>query len=755
MKLADLAKQAKLSLPDLRKKLDELGFGVKSTARTVDDEVAELVLAELKPKEDTSSKAADSTDGDNILSDDEGTEDVAEVYDELIHQEMEREVVKSQRKKQAGKGTSKDKDEVERRLAEQRAKDATFLGKTIQIGDLISVKELAEKSGISVAKIIGELMKNGILANINQQIDFETILIIADDLGIKVKKKHGTASASEILERDITNLIKEEDESVLKTRPPVVVVMGHVDHGKTKLLDSIRKTDVVAGESGGITQHIGAYQVSIPSKDGKTLRQITFLDTPGHEAFTEMRARGAHVTDIAILVVAADEGIKPQTVEAINHAKEAGVPIIVALNKIDKPNANLDKVKGELCDYDLQPEEWGGKTICAPISALSGKGVPELLEMVLLLADMANYRANPDRKAVGTVVEAHLDHSLGPVATVLVNTGTLKLGDNFIVGSTFGKVKIMVDSAKKRLTSAGPSSPVQIAGLSKSPLSGDILQVVADEKMARLKSEEIVKAMEGAAAASDLSNMNKLITHVQSNRVLKVILKADTKGSLEAIKGSLAKIKDDEVAFKIIHSGVGSITEGDVMMASASNGLVLGFHTDFVSPHVKQTAEREKVEVRMYKIIYELIDAVKMVLGGLLEPEIVIEEIGKAEVRQVFLTKKNEMIVGCLVKGGKITKDSLIRVVRGGEILEQSAKMLSLQHGENAVPNVSEGEECGIKYGGKLKLLAGDIFEAYKKVEIHRALGEAKKVVEVPKKKDEAVKAEGEEGADVTAGADA
>jgi translation initiation factor IF-2 len=707
LKLTDLAEQIGLSTKELKVKLDELGFGVKPQARTIEDDVAELVIAEF----------TDSSEGD-VLADDGKEDDVAEVYDAIIHQEMEKEVVKSQRKKMAGKDDKKKKDEDEE-------EEASTPGKAIDIGDLISVKELAEKSGVNVAKIIGELMRNGILANINQQIDFETILIIAEDLGIKIKKKYGIAKADDILARNLDNLIKEEDEGVLKERPPVVVVMGHVDHGKTKLLDYIRKSDVVAGESGGITQHIAAYQVNVPAKDGKgDPRLVTFLDTPGHEAFTEMRARGAHVTDIAILIVAADEGIKPQTVEALNHAKEAGVPIIVAINKIDKPDVNIDKVKGELSDHDLQPEDWGGKTITVPISALRGDGIPELLDMILLVADMEIYKANPDRSAVCTVVEAHLDHSLGPVATILVNAGTLKKGDNFIVGSTSGKVKIMKDSLGKRIEAAGPSTPILVAGLNETPLSGDILQVVANEKEARQKSEEIIRAMENSASKDDMSNMNRLITHVQSNQIMKVVLKADTKGSLEAIKGSLAKIRDDEVAFKIIHSGVGEVSESDIMMASASKGLVLGFHVDFDSAHAKQTAERERVEVRRYKIIYELIDEVKNVLSGLLEPEIVVEELGKVAVQQIFWTKKKEMIIGCKVINGKITKDSLVKIHRGEEILAEEQKLVSLQRGENSVNEVKEGEECGIKYDGKVKLEEGDIFEAYRRVEKHRKLGD-------------------------------
>jgi len=731
MKLADLAKKLEITQKDLRLKLKELGFEVKATAKTVDDDVAELVLAELKAANTTTkngSEEINNKEDANLegvssegleLETDVNTDDVADVYDELIHQQLEKEVVKSQRKKTAGKGDDK-KKKPEDNVPQPEAVQTDAKGhKIVEILETISVKELAEKSGISVAKIIGELMKNGILANINQQIDFETVLIISDDLGIKVKQKHTLASADEILGRDITNLLKEEDETVLKIRPPVVVVMGHVDHGKTKLLDAIRSTNVVASESGGITQHIGAYQVE------KKGRLITFLDTPGHEAFTEMRARGAKVTDIAILVVAADEGIKPQTIEAINHAKEAEVPIIVAINKMDKPTANPDLVKGQLSEHGLQPEDWGGKTICVPISALKGEGIDDILDMILLVADMENLKANPDRAAVGTVVEAHLDHSIGPVATVLVNTGTLRIGDCVVVGSSFGKVKAMFNSSGKKITEAPPSAPVRIAGLDKTPFSGDILQAMPDEKSARQKAE-CIGLMQKQAKESGGSSLSQLITTVKSDKMLKLIIKADTKGSLEAIKGSLAKIKDEDVALKIIHSSVGHINESDIMMASASKGFVIGFHSDFDSPHAKTTAENEHVEVRMYKIIYELLDDVKKLLSGLLEPDIVTVELGKAEVMQIFLTKKKEMIVGCKVKGGKITKDSKLRVVRKDEILTQDAQMVSLQRGVTPADDVSEGEECGIKYAGNLKVQPGDIFEAYRIEKRHRGLGEAR-----------------------------
>ena len=695
-KLADMAEQLGMDVKELKEKINELGFEVSSRARTIDTETADLVIDELtsNSEEDVSADPAD----------------VAEVYDEMIAAEREREIVKSQRKKMAGRDGGKKKKEEDKAVA-------TTAGGAVEIGDSIPVKEFAEKTGISIAKIIGELMKNGILANINQQIDFETAQIIADDMGVKLKRLRGAAGAEELMSGDISGLIQEDDSADLEERPAVVCVMGHVDHGKTKLLDSIREADVVSGESGGITQHIGAYQVH---KKGKL---ITFLDTPGHEAFTAMRARGAKVTDIAILVVAADEGIKPQTIEAINHAKEAEVPIIVAINKMDKPEAQPDKVKGELTEHGLQPEDWGGKTICVPVSALRGDGIDDLLDMVLLTAEMEDLKANPNREAIGTVVEAHLDKILGPVATILVNTGTLKIMNNVVVGNTHGRIKVMKDHNGKSLRKVGPSTPVLIAGLSATPKSGDILQVVANEKVARERAEEI--SMIGKEQAAKASGMSQILATIKSDKILKLVVKADTKGSLEAIKQSLAKIKDEEVAVKVIHSGVGKLSKSDVMMASASGGLVLGFHSDFDSPYVKKTAEREGVEVQMYTVIYDLIENVKKLLSGLIEAEVIEVVIGRAELREVFLTKKKELIVGCKVLSGKIENKSKAHVIRNqteGEERVGEIQIASLRKVDKEVAEIGEGNDCGMKIVGDLEVMPGDIFEVYKEEEKRRTL---------------------------------
>lgn len=706
-----------MDVKKLKEKINELGFEVAPRARVIDKEIADLVLAEMKgggekeakpeSKKATSEKATVGSLDEEVM---EAPKDVAEMYDEMIAEEREREIVKSQRKKMAGKeGGKKKKDEV---AVVEVAKEF------IEIQETISVKEFAEKTGIKIAKIIGELMKNGILANINQQIDFDTAQIIADDMGIKLKRIRGAAGAEEFMSGDISNLLKEDDAADLSVRPPVVCVMGHVDHGKTKLLDAIRETDVVSGESGGITQHIGAYQVV---KKGKL---ITFLDTPGHEAFTSMRARGAKVTDIAILVVAADEGIKPQTVEAINHAKEAGVPIIVAINKIDKQGAAIDRVKGELSEHDLQPEDWGGKTICVPVSALKGEGIDELLDMILLTAEMEDLKANPEREAVGTVIEANLDKNLGPVATVLVNTGTLKIMDNVIVGNTFGRIKVMRDYTGKPVLKALPSTPVLIAGLDETPKSGDILQVVKDERTARGRAEEItLKTKE--EAEGKLSGMSQILATVKADKLLKLVIKADTKGSLEAIRQSLAKIKDEEVALKVIHAGVGKVNKSDVMMAAASGGLVIGFHSDFDSPYVKKTAEREGIEVKIFTVIYDLIETVKKILSGLIEAELIEVIIGRAELRQVFLTKKKDLIVGCKVLSGKAQSRSKAHVLRQSgneEVRVGDIEIVSLRKVDQEVKEIGEGNDCGMKVTGFMDLKEGDIFEMFKHEEKRRTL---------------------------------
>jgi len=655
-----------------------------------------------KPQEPAKPKAAFAED---ILGPIEGKPlEKAALYDELMAQEMERELIRSQRKQMAGKDTGGSKSHKKPELAVPAKTPVT--DRIVEIPEVISVKEFSEKTGLGAAKVIGELMKNGILANINQQIDFDTAQIIAEDLGIKIKKKRTEASAEDMSKGNLEALLKEEDQADLKLRPPIVVVMGHVDHGKTKLLDCIRNTNVVAGEAGGITQHIGAYQVV------KNERKITFLDTPGHEAFTAMRARGAQVTDIAILVVAADEGVKPQTVEAIQHAQDAGVPIIVALNKIDKPAAQPDRVKGELGEFGLIPEEWGGKTIMVPVSAMTGQGIPQLLEMILLVADLENLRSNPNREAVGTVIEAHLDPSLGPVASIIINTGTLHIMDNVVVGSAYGRIKVMKDYTGKKLPLAGPSMPAFIAGLSATPQSGDILHAVANEQAARAQAMNVQTLRE--AELIKKRGVGEIMSQISSGKLkqLKLVLKTDTKGSLEAIKQSLGQIKNENVGVKIILSGVGNITESDVIMAAAGGGIVMGFSVE-ANYQVKKVAERENVEVLTYNIIYQLLDDIKKILAGLLEPEIIENILGQAEVKKVFLTEKREMIVGCRVIKGHVENKTKVRVFRNNEKVGDG-QINTLKSFEKNMVEVSEGNDCGIRYEGFMPLLEGDILESYK-----------------------------------------
>jgi len=666
------------------------------------------VKSEVKKSTATASKKAVKERPEEMSSEEElfgsleeAPKDKAELYDELIAQEMEREIVKSQRKKMAGRDSGKKRDTKEKDTPAY----VQVVDRVVELPAVISVKEFSEKTGIGAAKVIGELMKNGILANINQMIDYDTAQIIAEDLNVKIKKKLQEASAEDVFKGDLEALLKEDDPGELSERPPIIVVMGHVDHGKTSVLDYIRKENVVGGESGGITQHIGAYQVE---QNGK---KITFLDTPGHEAFTAMRARGAKVTDIAILVVAADEGVKPQTVEAIQHAQEAGVPIIVAINKIDKPGADPARVKGELGEFNLIPEDLGGSTIMVPVSAKNGQGMDQLLDMILLVADMENLKGNPNRRAVGTVIEANLDKSLGPIASVIVNSGRLHLMDSIVVGSTYGRVKVMKDHTGKNIKKAGPSTPVLIAGLAKPPQSGDVFQVVTDEKAARMQSQNVQTLQEVERLAR--RGVGEIISQIGSGQLkqLKLVLKADTKGSLEAIKQSLSEIKNEDVGVKVILSGVGNVTESDVMMAAAAGGVVMGFHAG-LGKNVKEIAERENVEILQYTIIYKLLDDIKKILNGLLEPEIVEVVLGRALVKQIFMTKKKEMIVGCKVVSGKILKER-VRVFRDEELVGEG-RINTLRKGDSKIHEVPEGQECGILYSGFMPLMEGDVLEAYR-----------------------------------------
>ncbi|MDD4168953.1 MAG: translation initiation factor IF-2, partial [Desulfotomaculaceae bacterium] len=583
--------------------------------------------------------------------------------------------------------------------------------KPVIIGESVSVQELSMKMHKNPVEIIKKLMQMGVLATINQEIDSDTATLLADEYGYEVEIKLPVDVEAVLMQEP------EEDAGLLAPRPCIVTVMGHVDHGKTSLLDAIRKTDVISTEAGGITQHIGAYQVEHGGK------KITFVDTPGHEAFTAMRARGAQVTDIAILVVAAEDGVMPQTVEAINHAKEAEVPIIVAINKIDKPDANPERVKQELTEHGLISEEWGGDTICVNVSAKKHEGLKDLLEMILLVAEMKELKANPERLARGTVIEAELDKGRGPVATVLVQNGTLKIGDNIIAGSALGRVRAMIDDKGRRVKKAGPSTPVEVLGFSETPMAGDVFIVVQDEKLARsVVSRRQVKKREEDLKTNTRVSLDDLYKRIQEGQIkeLSIIVKADVQGSVEVLRQALERLNTGEVKVDIIHGGVGAITETDIMLASASNAIILGFN---VRPDVnaRKAAENEKVDVRLYRVIYEAIEDVKAAMSGLLDPEYKEVTLGRAEIRKIFRASKIGTIAGCYVLEGKIEKDAGVRVVRDGIVIHEG-KLDSLKRFKDDAKEVMQGYECGLAFEKFNEIQEGDIVEAFTMEAIKREL---------------------------------
>ena len=574
----------------------------------------------------------------------------------------------------------------------------------------ITVGELAEKLNVESAGIIKKLFLLGIMANINQSLDEETLELIADDYGVEIEKE------VVVDEEDLSIYFDDEtDDSDAIERPAVVTIMGHVDHGKTTLLDSIRNTKVTEGEAGGITQHIGAYQIENSGK------KITFLDTPGHAAFTTMRARGAQVTDITILVVAADDGVMPQTIEAINHAKEAEVPTIVAVNKIDKPTANSDRVMQELTEYGLIPEDWGGDTIFVPLSALSGDGIDDLLEMIGLVAEVQELKANPNKQAVGTVIEAELDKSRGPAASLLVQNGTLNVGDAIVVGNTYGRIRAMVNDLGKRIKSAGPSTPVEITGINDVPLAGDRFVVFGDEKQARRIGEARHEAsvIQQRQESKNVS-LDNLFEQMKQGEMkdLNVIIKGDVQGSVEALAASLMKIDVEGVNVRIIHTAVGAINESDVTLANASNGIIIGFN---VRPDAgaKRAAEAENVDMRLHRVIYNVIEEIESAMKGLLDPEFEEQVIGQAEVRQTFKVSKVGTIAGSYVTEGKITRNAGVRVIRDGIVLFEG-ELDTLKRFKDDAKEVAQGYECGITIEKYNDLKEGDIIEAFEMVEIQR-----------------------------------
>ena len=597
-----------------------------------------------------------------------------------------------------------DEAEKMRRLQLEIAKKAPL---KVQIPDEISVGELASRMKKTGAEVVKVLMKNGIMASLPQMIDFDTASFVAEEMGCKVEKEVVVT-----IEEKLIDATEDRPEDLVP-RAPVVVVMGHVDHGKTSLLDTIRNTSVAAGEAGGITQHIGAYQVQVNGKP------ITFLDTPGHEAFTSMRARGAMITDIAILMVAADDGIMPQTIESINHAKAADIPIIVAVNKIDKENANPDRVMQQLTEHGLVPEEWGGETICCKVSAKKNIGIENLLENLVLLAEIQELKANPNRAGQGTVIEARLDKGRGPVATLLVQNGTLKQGDIIIAGTAVGRVRTMLDYKGNRLTEAGPSVPVEIAGLSEAPTAGSPFFAVADERMARVLVEQR-KAEEKAKALAPVQkvSLENLFDQIQAGerKELALIVKADVQGSVEAVKASLEKLSNDEVNVRVIHGGVGAVSESDVMLASSSNAIIVGFN---VRPDAaaRDSAARANVDMRMYRVIYDCIDEITAAMKGMLAPKFREVILGHAEIRQTYKVSSVGTVAGCYVQDGKIVRACSVRVVRDGIVIHEG-QLASLQRFKDAAKEVAAGYECGMTIEKFNDIKEGDIIEGYTMEEI-------------------------------------
>ncbi len=605
-------------------------------------------------------------------------------------------------KKQQGGKSAKSREDERKRLSRLRLEAIKKTPLTVKIPDEITVGELASRMKKTAAEVIKCLIKNGVMATVNQNIDFDTAEYIATELGCKVEKEVVVTIEERLFDDH------EDTAEELVTRPPVVVVMGHVDHGKTSLLDAVRKTNVVAGEAGGITQHIGAYTVRINGNP------ITFLDTPGHAAFTSMRARGAMCTDVAILVVAADDGIMPQTIEAINHAKAAEIPIVVAVNKMDKPGANPDRILTQLTEHDLVPAEWGGDTEVCRISAKTGMGIDELLETVILTAELRELKANPNRSAKGTVIEARLDKTRGPIATLLVQNGTLNQGDTIIAGTSVGHVRVMTDDKGRSIKHAGPSVPVEITGLGEVPAPGDAFEAVKDERMAReLVEQRKQKAKDELAKQRSKVTLENLFDQMKKGEMkeLNVLVKADVQGSAEAVKANLSKLSNDEVAVKVIHSGVGAINESDILLASTANAIIVGFN---VRPDAAAavSAQRADVDIRLYSVIYECLEEIESAMKGMLAPKYREVVIGHAEVRVLYKVSAIGTVAGCYVKDGKVTRDSKVRVLRDNVVI-YTGELGSLQRFKDSVKEVAANFECGMSVAKYNDLKEGDIFECF------------------------------------------
>ena len=682
IRVHELAKELNIESKELITILkEEFNIEVKNHMSTIEDEDAELIK-ELLAGKSASDLVASADNAENSKS-------IVDVYEDELAEQLNKGIKKK-------KKTKKEEQEEARIAAEAEAE-----GKVIEIGESITVKELAEKLQQPSNDVIRTLIFAGVMAAINAEIDFETAEKVCAEYGVLVERKE------EIQELEVLK-IEEDDEENLQKRPPIVTVMGHVDHGKTSLLDCIRKAKVTDSEAGGITQHIGAYTITLNGEE------ITFLDTPGHEAFTAMRARGAQITDLVILVVAADDGIMPQTKEAIDHCKAAGVPIVVAINKIDKPGANIDRVKQELADKGLLTEDWGGDTICVEVSAKQNLNIDKLLEMVLLSAEMLELKANENRRARGTVIEAKLDKGRGAVASLLVQNGTLRVGDSILVGSTYGRIRAMFDDTGKNIKSAGPSIPVEILGLSEVPEAGDRFNQVKDEKTARNMAETRKDKLKAETLlANHRVSLEDLYNQIKEGKVkeLAIIVKADVQGSVEAIKQSLEKLSTDDIKVRVIHGGVGAITETDITLATASNAIVIGFN---VRPdnNASFQADRDGVDIKTYRIIYDAIDDVKAAMIGMLDPIYREVILGSAEIRETYKISNVGTIAGCYVLNGKLQRNAETRVIRDGIVVCEST-LSSLKRFKDDAKEVNAGYECGLTVDKFNNIKEGDIIECF------------------------------------------
>ncbi len=696
VRVYELARELEIESRDLVNFLVDLGADVKNHMSTVDYDIAEMVKQHF------------------LGTDEEEIDD-----DKSIKTKKQR---PKKQKKRLDEEKSDDKvvDKIAKnakvkankvdQVSDGQRKKVPSKASTLELPEAITLKDLASKLEVSPAEIIKKLMLSGVMLTVNQPVDYDTAAKICAEYNINVSPIKDLADT--VFEDSV-----EDDPSQLLERPPVVTIMWHVDHGKTTLLDSIRKSKLTASEAGGITQHIGAYQVDYNGK------KITFLDTPGHAAFTAMRARGAQVTDIAVLVVASDDGVMPQTVEAINHAKAAKVPVIVAINKMDRPNANPDRIKQELSEYNLVPEDWGGDTIIVEMSALRYEGVDELLEMITLVSEIEEFKANPNRLARGTVVEAKLDKGRGPVATVLITTGTLKVGDNFAVGNVSGRVRALIDDRGKNIKQALPSQPVEIVGISDVPEAGDVLVVTKDEQTARNVAQiRQLKQREHGLRGSARASLDDLFIQIQEGQVkeLNLVIKADVQGSLEALRAAFEKLSTDEVRINVVHQGVGGVSETDVQLATASGAIIIGFNVR-PEPNAERAADKENVEIRYYRVIYDAINEVKAAMSGLLTPDYKEETIGRAQVRQTFKVPDIGTVAGSYVTDGKITRSAKVRIVRDSVVVHEG-KISSLKRFKDDVREVVEGYECGIGVERFNDIKEDDVIEAFVIREIARSL---------------------------------